>query len=227
MPHILAIDDEKAVLNLIKLGLSDYEVSMARDGESGLEAARKTHPDIILLDITMPGIDGFEVCRRLRSDATTASIPVIFLTAKGGLNAKMEGFEAGADDYVVKPFDIQELDMRVRAVLRRAKPSVMADELNVGDLHLNVRTREASTTSRKELLTPTEFSLLAYLMRHPDEILSTQQLLTDVWGYPWGTGDPALVRMHVRNLRLKLEEDPAEPQRILTMGRQGYTVHGV
>jgi DNA-binding response OmpR family regulator len=140
------------------------------------------------------------------------------------LSSKLEGFDAGADDYVVKPFDVAELEMRVEAVLRRARPYEAGVTLRVGKLELNLRSREASSDVKKSLLTPTEFSLLEYMMRRPGEILATHRLLEEVWDYPPGVGDPALVRMHIRNLREKLEEDPTQPSRILTIGRQGYLI---
>jgi DNA-binding response OmpR family regulator len=224
MARILAIDDEEDIRYLIKQGLSSHEVITARDGPEGLEKAHCLMPDLVLLDVTMSEMSGFEVCRRLRASADLTQVPVIFLTARDALSAKLEGFEAGADDYVVKPFDVTELEMRVEAVLRRTRPHQAEVALRVGKLELNLRSREASSDVKKALLTPTEFVLLEYMMRRPGEILSTHRLLEDVWDYPSGVGDPALVRMHIRNLREKLEEDPTQPRRILTIGRQGYLI---
>jgi len=224
MARILAIDDEKNIRDLIKRGLSEHEVITAADGPTGLEEAHHSAPDLILLDVTMPGMTGFEVCREIRTTPELMAIPVIFLTARGTMDDKLEGFDAGADDYVPKPFDMRELEVRVLAVLRRAQPQKVAEVLVVGGLELNVRTREASSGARTAILTPTEFSLLEYLMRRPGEILPTYHLLEEVWEYPPGVGDPALVRMHIRNLREKLEEDPSQPQWVLTVGRQGYVV---
>jgi DNA-binding response OmpR family regulator len=224
MARILAIDDEKNIRDLIKRGLPEHEVITAADGPSGLEEAHNSAPDLILLDVTMPGMTGFEVCREIRTTPELMTIPVIFLTARGTMDDKLEGFDAGADDYVPKPFDMRELEVRVLAVLRRAQPQKVAEVLVVGGLELNVRTREASSGARTAILTPTEFSLLEYLMRRPGEILPTYHLLEEVWEYPPGVGDPALVRMHIRNLREKLEEDPSQPQWVLTVGRQGYVV---
>jgi DNA-binding response OmpR family regulator len=224
MARILAIDDEKNICELIERGLVGYEVITARDGRTGLEEARRTSPDLILLDVTMPGMTGFEVCRQIRTTPDLMAIPVIFLTARGSLNDKLEGFDAGADDYVPKPFDMRELEMRVRAVLRRAQPHAVVEVLQVGRLTLNMRTREASTDAHTAILTPTEFSLLEYMMHRPGEILPTYRLLEEVWEYPPGVGDPALVRMHIRNLREKLEENPSQPELVLTVGRQGYVI---
>jgi DNA-binding response OmpR family regulator len=224
MARILAIDDDEGIRLLIKHGLSSHEVITASDGPEGLEKAHYLMPDLILLDVIMLEMSGFEVCRQLRASADLTRVPVIFLTARGALSSKLEGFDAGADDYVVKPFDVAELEMRVEAVLRRAQPYEAGVTLRVGKLELNLRSREASSDVKKALLTPTEFSLLEYMMRRPGEILATHRLLEEVWDYPPGVGDPALVRMHIRNLREKLEEDPTQPSRILTIGRQGYLI---
>ncbi len=224
MARILAIDDEEDIRFLIKQGLSSHQVITAKDGLEGLEKAHYLMPDLVLLDVTMSGMSGFDVCRQLRASADLMRVPVIFLTARGALSAKLEGFDAGADDYVVKPFDVAELEMRVQAVLRRTRPHEQGVTLRVGKLELNLRSREASSDVKKALLTPTEFTLLEYMLRRPGEILATHRLLEDVWDYPHGVGDPALVRMHIRNLREKLEEDPTQPRRILTIGRQGYLI---
>jgi len=224
MARILAVDDEKNICDLIKRGLVGHDVITAPDGLSGLEEARRSDPDLILLDVTMPGMTGFEVCRRLRTMPDLMTVPVIFLTARGTLDDKLEGFDAGADDYVPKPFDMRELEMRVQAVLRRAQPHAAVDELQVGGLTLNMRSREASSRANTAVLTPTEFSLLEYMMHRPSEVLPTHRLLEEVWEYPPGVGDPALVRMHIRNLREKLEENPSQPELILTIGRQGYVI---
>ena len=224
MARILAIDDEEDIRYLIKQGLSSHEVITAKNGPEGLEKAHCLMPDLVLLDVTMTGMSGFDVCRQLRASADLTQVPVIFLTARGALSAKLEGFGAGADDYVVKPFDVTELEVRVEAVLRRTRPHETGVVLQVGKLGLNLRSREASSDVKQALLTPTEFTLLEYMMHRPGEILSTHRLLEDVWDYPPGVGDPALVRMHIRNLREKLEEDSTQPRRILTIGRQGYLI---
>lgn len=224
MARILAVDDEKNIRDLIKRGLVGHEVITASDGLTGLEEARRATPDLILLDVTMPGMTGFEVCRHIRSAPDLMSIPVIFLTARGTVDDRLEGFDAGADDYVPKPFDLRELSVRVQAVLRRAQPHAAVEVLEVGGLTLNMRTREASSDAITAILTPTEFSLLEYMMQRPGEILPTHRLLEDVWEYPPGVGDPALVRMHIRNLREKLEDNPSQPAMILTVGRQGYVI---
>lgn len=225
MAKILIIEDEDEMRNMLRVSLVEHEVHLAANGIDGLLAATRQKPDLILLDVNMPGIDGFEVCRRLREDHELADTPVIFTTTQGELSDRLEGFDAGADDYVTKPFDLTELQMRIRAVLRRGASKAEDEKtLAVAGITLDLLNRELTCAKGVVLLTPTEFSLLEYLMRHAGRLLPTNQILEDVWEYPSGVGDPALVRMHIRNLREKLEEDPSNPQVVRTVGRQGYTI---
>ena len=234
MARILVVDDDVGVANTIDrlLRSRGYETVVVHNGYDALRTVRAEKLDIVILDIMMPGMTGIEVCKRLRADQQTAALPIIFLTAKAMIDDKIEGFEAGADDYLTKPFDIQELSLRVRAILRRVRmnnsqPEQEEEEdkiLIVGDLILNQQTFEAITPERTAQLTPIEFEVLRHFMMHKDEIFSSERLLQDIWGYPEGTGDPALVRMHIRNLREKLEKDPGQPEWLLTVGRQGYVI---
>ena len=225
MARILVIDDEEVMRHMMQVGLVDHEVQVAPTGIDGLLMATRDKPDLILLDVNMPGIDGYEVCRRLRADDYMSDIPVIFLTSQDELSYRLEGFDAGADDYVTKPFDLTELEMRIRAVLRRLQPKAEEEvTITMGDVTLDLLSREVSGPNGTVLLTPTEFSLLEYLMRHTDKLLPTSRILEDVWDYPSGVGDPALVRMHIRKLREKVEENPSSPKFIQTVGRQGYTI---
>ncbi len=233
MARILVVDDDKSVANTIDRLLQSrgHQTVVANDGWAALEAARREKIDIVVLDVLMPGMTGIEVCKRLRADPRTAMLPIIFLTAKAMLDDKIEGFEAGADDYLTKPFDIQELDLRVRAILRRTQfDTSLSDRfeegiLVAGDLILNQRTFEVSTPYQTSLLTPIEFEVLRHLMVHRGEVFSSERLLQEVWGYPEGTGDPALVRMHIRNLRAKIEPpDAQEPVYIHTISRHGYMI---
>lgn len=226
MAKILVVDDEPEMREMLRMGLIDHTVVVASDGIDALLKAARDEPDLIVLDVKMPGMDGFETCRRLRADPNLAQIPVIFATSQDTLSDKLEGYDAGADDYVIKPFDLTELQLRIRAVLRRLRPTASEVELQVGKITLNLLNREVSTPRGTIVLTPTEFTLLEYMMRHPGALLPTGKLLEDVWDYPPGVGDPALVRMHIRNLREKLEENPSDPQCIATVGRQGYTIRG-
>lgn len=234
MARILIVDDEKNVANTIDRLLQSrgHETIVAHNGYDALAAARREKIDIAILDVMMPGMTGIEVCKRLRANPDTATLPIIFLTAKVMLDDKIEGFEAGADDYLTKPFDIQELDLRVRAILRRTQfDSTLPGEqeesgvLVTGRLTLNQHTFEVTTPEQTCLLTPIEFELLRHLMLHPGEVFSSERLLQEVWDYPEGTGDPALVRMHIRNLRAKIEPPGMEdPIYIQTISRHGYTI---
>lgn len=228
MASVLVVDDDLDVAETIERSLLNkgHAVSVVYNGFEALEAVKREQPHLIILDVIMPHMDGMEVCRQLRQNAQTAHIPIIFLTAMGRLSNKLEGFEAGADDYITKPFDIQELEVRVRAVLRRSLPPAQAepDVLVVNELSLNRRTYEIRAGLKVSLLTPIEFELLHYLMSHAGEVFSSERLLQEVWEYPPGTGDPALVRMHVKNIRDKVERDPGRPKYLLTVSRHGYTI---
>lgn len=228
MASILVVDDDIDVADTIHRSLINkgHSVKVVYNGVEALEAVKQNSPDLIVLDVIMPFMDGIEVCRRLRQDPQTTHIPIIFLTAMDRLDDKLEGFDAGADDYVTKPFDIQELEVRTRAVLRRSLTPGQAepDVLTVGDLSLNRRTYEARAGSRVSLLTPIEFELLHYLMSYAGEVFSSERLLQEVWEYPIGTGDPALVRMHIKNIRDKIENNPKRPRFLRTISRHGYTV---
>jgi len=228
MASILVVDDDVDVADTIQRSLLNrgHDVKVVYNGVEALRTVKEDPPHMIVLDVVMPYMDGMEVCRRLRQDPQTAHIPIIFLTAMGRLSDKLQGFDAGADDYLTKPFDVQELEVRVRAVLRRALPPAQAepDILRVGDLSLNRRTYEAKTGSKVSLLTPIEFELLHHLMSHVGEVFSSEQLLQEVWEYPAGTGDPALVRMHIKNIRDKIEIEPRRPRFLRTISRHGYTI---
>lgn len=234
MARILVVDDDVNVAHTIDrlLRSRGLETIVVHNGWNAVEAARKQKPDLVILDVMMPEVSGIQVCKRLRGDPDTVHLPIIFLTAKAMMDDKIEGFEAGADDYLTKPFDIQELALRVKALLRRTQSSARRLEgeqesavLEVGDLKLNRQTFEVVTPARTVLLTPIEFEVLYHLMKHQGEVFSSERLLEEVWSYPPGTGDPALVRMHIRNLRAKIEPpDAAEPVYIRTVSRHGYTV---
>ena len=230
MSHlILVVDDEQDVAEIIErtLQLAGHEVLVAHRGADALGIARQRRPDLVVLDILMPGMSGIDVCRHMRANPDLASIPILFLTAKAEIGDKIEGFEAGADDYLTKPFDPRELELRVRALLRRAYPSDMQrtlDHVQVGDLRLDCKTFEIGTIDRTVLLTPVEFELMHFLMNHPDQVFTADQLLQDVWGYPPGTGMPDLVRVHVKNTREKIEPNPRKPIYLTTLLRRGYKV---
>ncbi|MBE9113072.1 response regulator transcription factor [Nodosilinea sp. LEGE 07298] len=219
--RILLVEDEEKLAKFVQLELSyeGYEVSVAHDGLSGLMAARDQTPDLIILDWMMPGLTGVEVCRRLRQTGTAT--PVILLTAKDDVSDRVEGLDAGADDYVVKPFSIEELLARVRAHLRRTEPQD-AELLVFGDLSLDRRSREVRRGSRPIELTAKEFDLLEYLMTNPRQVLTRDRILEQVWGYDF-MGDSNIIEVYVRYLRLKLEAE-GESRLIQTMRGVGYVL---
>ncbi len=230
MALILVVDDDEDVVKMIQINLTQggHQVLWANNGYEALQRAYRQRPDLVLLDIAMPEMDGIEVCRRLRASPATAPIPILFLTASAGIESKIASFDAGADDYLVKPFNLQELNLRVKALLRRgfAKPLEAPPRLIVGALSLNCHNFELTVGDKTVLLTPVEFELLYFLMSHAGRVFSSKQLLREVWQYPPGTGSPELVRAHIRNLRTKIEPDPKSPVYLKTVGRFGYAIHG-
>ncbi|MPZ26059.1 MAG: response regulator [Micromonosporaceae bacterium] len=221
---VLVVDDDPTVSDVVSryLERAGYRVTRAADGAGALAEFRRHRPDLVLLDLMLPGIDGLEVCRRLRQ--LSGQVPVIMLTALGEEADRVLGLQLGADDYVTKPFSPRELVLRVQSVLRRASggggpvapPRVLAD----GDLVLDPNRRVVHRGGRELVLTVREFDLLAYLMRHPGRAFRRAELLEGVWG--WTFGDQSTVTVHVRRLREKVEDDPAVPRRIVTVWGVGY-----
>ena len=218
---ILVVEDEEKLAKFVQLelGYEGYEVTVANDGLSGLMAARDSEPDLVLLDWMMPGLTGVEVCRRLR--ATGATMPVILLTAKDGIEDRVAGLDAGADDYVVKPFSIEELLARVRAHLRRNQ-SEGPEAFMFADLSLNRQTREVKRGDRAIELTAKEFDLLDYLISHPKQVLTRDRILEEVWGYDF-MGDSNIIEVYIRYLRLKLEAE-GESRLVQTVRGVGYVM---
>ena len=234
MARILVVDDEQDLVWALRHVLSGrgYEVLTAYDGMDALAVARRHHPDLVILDIGMPQLDGLKVCRALRRDPALAAVPILFLTAHSAVEDRVTGLQAGGDDYMTKPFDTQELAARVMALLRRARPTPEERPgpkkqdflLRVAALELDLRTCQVRLAhGRPNQLTPTEFDLLYYLITHQGEVFSSQHLLRHVWHYPPETGDASLVRWHIKNLRVKIEPDPTQPNYIQTVPRHGYT----
>ena len=226
---ILVVDDDEDVAETVERTLrrAGYEVCVAYRGADALEMARRRSPALIVLDIMMPGMSGIEVCRHLRQNPNSQSTPILFLTAKGEIDDKLEGLEVGADDYLTKPFHLRELELRIKAQLRRSRPgkeALFPDRIEVGDLVLDCRSYELVTPDRKVLLTPVEFELLHFLMRNSGKVFSAEQLLQEVWGYPPGTGMPDLVRVHIKNVREKIEPRPRHPIYLKNILRHGYTI---
>ncbi|MBX9689038.1 MAG: response regulator transcription factor [Candidatus Obscuribacterales bacterium] len=210
MARILVIDDDQAIAELIKVNLDllGHQVSTANDGMKGLALAQQNRPDLIVLDVMMPDLDGFTVCQRLRQNTGTAGIPVLMLTALGMTKDKVKGFDSGADDYLTKPFEIPELQVRVRALLRRAgsvpQSASLPEILTAGEITLVPENLQAKVKERVVKLTPTEFEILHCLMQHHGQTVSTGKLLEEVWGYS-PDDDVDTIRVHIRHLRTRLE----------------------
>lgn len=236
---ILVVDDEAVLVETIAYNLEQagYQVTTAADGSSALEAANRETPDLIILDIMLPEMDGLEVCRQLRRESKTATTPILVLTAKGDEIDKVVGLEVGADDYVTKPFGRRELLARVRALLRRAdylstsqerlgQSTTVEDprsnrELVAGPLRIDLAGRRVNCRGNELDLQPKQFDLLVYLVRNRGTVLTRDQLLHNVWGYDYA-GDTRTVDVHVRWIREKLEEDPANPHLVQTVRGVGY-----
>jgi DNA-binding response OmpR family regulator len=228
MSKVLVVEDEETLLRNLaeKLKGEGFSVVTAADGEDGLEKLREEHPDLLILDIMLPKLDGLSLCRLVRRDPATTHIPIIMLTARGTEVDKIVGLESGADDYVVKPFGLGEFLARVRAVMRRApgRPALQ-DELSSNDLRLSLTGRRLFKDNMETKLSNKEFDLLAELMRNKNVVLSRDLLLTKVWGYDYYV-DKRTVDVHVRWLREKIEEDPSNPRRIVTVRGVGYRFEG-
>lgn len=257
--HILVIEDDDIVARTIERSLrgEEFRVLVANSGVEGLKAARRHTPELVILDIIMPGMDGYAVCREMRADPLLAETPILFLTAKIKDEDKIAGFNAGADDYLTKPFNIDELILRLRAILRRARKQAQAERsaqakqsaqttaaapapaagaenraatgekfrITIGGYVLDTRSYELLTPTRgKVRLTPVQYELLHHLMCHPGEIFSPGRLLDEVWDYPSDTGSPDLVRVHIKNLRERIEDNPRQPRFIRTVSGYGYTI---
>ena len=229
MATILVIDDDELVSRTLQRALKLYghQVMVANSGTEGLQTARRHRPDLFILDIMMPGADGYQVCRQIRGDPLLADLPVLFLTAKVKDEDKIEGFRAGADDYLSKPFNMEELQLRVKAILRRTNPITPdpepSNEVVVGNVTLDCRSFKVTTPAGVALLTNVQFDLLYHLMSNADQVFNSQQLLQDVWDYPRDTGSPELVRAHIKNLREKIEPHPSDPIYIRTIQGHGYS----
>lgn len=229
MVKVLIIEDEETLINNLaeKLTAEGFKVFAAQDGESGLEKVREEVPDLVILDVMLPGLDGLSICRMIRHDITTAHIPIIMLTARGTEVDKIVGLESGADDYIVKPFGLGEFLARVRAVLRRSpgRAIMQQDEIISTNLRLNLTGRRVFKDNDEVKLSNKEFDLLAELMRNQSAVLSRDLILTKVWGYDYFV-DKRTVDVHVRWLREKIEDDPSSPKRIVTVRGVGYRFEG-
>ena len=217
---VLIIEDEEKILDFLRRGLSyeGYRVETAVDGTAGLASARETPPDLVILDWMLPGLDGLEVCKRLRA---AGEVPILMLTAKDAVSDRVEGLDAGADDYLVKPFEFDELLARIRALLRRARPEG-AEMLSFADLRLDTGTRQASRGDRIISLTAKEYELLELFLRHPRQVLTRDMIFDRVWGYDFG-GESNIIEVYIRYLRQKLEFQ-GEQRLLHTVRGMGYVL---
>lgn len=219
MPQVLVVEDEPNIADFIRRGLiyKGYEVDVAHSGEQALDLARERPPDLVILDLMLPGMDGLEVCRRMRA---ADNVPIIMLTARDATSDKVEGLEAGADDYVAKPFEFDELLARIRAALRRKETSTAATEISLGDLVINRASREVRRAQRNIELTPREYDLLEFLARNAGRVVTKETLFEKVWGYDFEVESDA-VKVYIRYLRKKLN-DAGEPDLIRSVRGVGY-----
>ncbi|MBT7430171.1 MAG: response regulator transcription factor [Ilumatobacter sp.] len=219
--RILAVEDDERIRSAVKLALEDegWIVDEAESGEEAIEKFKRSTPDVVLIDIMLPGIDGFELCRTLRR---TSDVPVVMVTARNDTHDIVAGLEAGADDYLTKPFAPKELSARIRALLRRIRPSAQGHaRLVFGDLELIPDEGKVLREGTEVHLTKTEFRLLCELAESPGKVLSREALLDKVWGYDY-FGDGRLVDVHIRRLRTKVESDAANPRHVVTVRGLGY-----
>lgn len=221
---VLVVDDEATLVATLKYNLEreGYRVVAAGDGEKAIALARAEHPDLLILDLMLPEVDGLEVCRILRREMT---LPILMLTARAGEVDKVVGLEIGADDYVTKPFSTRELLARVRALLRRTAAPVDEEVLVSGDLRVDLKRRELTRGGQAVELKPKEMELLIYFMQNKGRAFTREQLLREVWGYDF-YGDSRTVDVHISWLRQKIEEEPGKPVRLFTVRGVGYRFEG-
>ena len=228
MPTILVVDDEEPIQELLKFNLEKdgYQVRVAKDGPEALNSVEKEQPDLLVLDLMLPGMDGLEVCRRLRQNTKYQQLPIIMLTARGEEIDKVLGLELGADDYMTKPFSPRELSARIKARLRRL---VVQDDsesvITRGELRIDLTSLRVLIRGEETELSPKEFELLRVFAAHPGKVYSRDELLERIWGYEY-RGDTRTVDVHVRHLRLKIEKDPSNPEYIETLRGIGYRFKG-
>jgi DNA-binding response OmpR family regulator len=230
MAHILVVDDEESILNSVCQILEDagHTTCRATCGQAALDVIERQTPDLVVLDVIMPEMDGVEVCRRLRANPFLVKLPVLFLTARGRPSDVARGLDAGGDDYLIKPFDAVELPARIRALLRRTPGGSLNHDvqyLTIGRLRVHETRLEAYVDDHLIRLTPTEHRLLQYLVRNIGHPVPVEQLLSDIWEYPPGVGDPKLARVHIANLRAKLELKPDDPEYIHNQHGHGYLIY--
>lgn len=218
--RIFVVEDDTDIAELVahQLGRAGFDVEVFHTGSDVMEQVRRQQPDLVVLDLMLPGLSGFEICRMMRGESSTATVPIIMLTARTEEDDRVRGLELGADDYLMKPFSPRELVARIRAVLRRAQPYGSDKVLRFGSLAIDLDRHEVSENKREVRLTAKEFMLLQYLIEHRGRVLSRDLLLSDVWGYQY-TGGTRTVDVHIRRLREKL---PTLVKHIMTIKQFGY-----
>jgi two-component system KDP operon response regulator KdpE len=219
--HILVVDDEPQITRVLRTALTaqGYDIRVANDGEMALEIMKDWAPNLIITDLSMPHFDGIQLCRRVRA---VSQVPIVVLSVRDQERQKIEALDAGADDYITKPFSMNELLARVRANLRRTPKAAEASEIvDVGDFHIDLATRTVVVAGRELKLTPKEFDLLLYLSQHPHRVIPHRTLLAAIWGAN-STEQPEYLRVFIGQLRKKVEPDPAEPRYLLTERWVGY-----
>ncbi len=219
--RVLVIEDEAKIADFLRRGLiyEGYQVDVAPNGEAGLALARERSPDLVILDLMLPDMDGLEVCRRLRA---ASDVPILILTAKDAVSDRVKGLDSGADDYLVKPFAFEELLARLRALRRRRQAAEAQEVLRFADLTLNTATREVWRGNRRIELTAKEFDVLELFMRHPRQVLTRDILYERIWGYDFG-GESNIIEVYIRYLRSKLEAG-GEPRLLQTVRGVGYAL---
>jgi two-component system, OmpR family, response regulator RpaA len=249
--NFLIIEDDPIVSRTIERSLrsSENRIRLASSGVEGLKAARWEVPDIVILDVVLPGMDGYTVCKELRADTLLTDVPVLFLTARSGYEDKIAGFSVGADDYMSKPFNVDELLLRIQAILRRSRnqkkqkysqymsqtsarsePAKKVDSTNItiGPYTLCTRTYYFDGPGIEKIrLTPVQYDIIYHLMSHPGEVFTPSRLLDEIWDYPSDAGSADLVRVHIKNIRDKVEKDPHHPTFIRTVSGFGYTIDAI
>ena len=221
-PMVLVVDDDVALSEMLQIVLRQegFESVWCGRGDRALDAFRRHRPDVVLLDIMLPGGDGVDVCRAIRAES---GVPIVMLTARNDTPDVVRGLEAGADDYVSKPFKVQELVARLRTRLRRVETDTPDGEIVVKGITINAATHEVTRDGREVSLTPLEFDLLLALAKHPRQVMTRQKLMEEVWGYHH-SGDTKLINVHVQRLRSKIEKDPERPEIVITVRGVGYRV---
>jgi len=226
---IMVVEDDRNLLDTLKYNLckDGYNVVLAADGSEAIETARKTMPDLIVLDIMLPTLSGYEVCRILRKET---NVPILMLTARTDEVDKIVGLEIGADDYMTKPFSMRELLARIRAMIRRSEmiaptQATTVERLKINNLEIDIERHQAFQNEKELELSPKEFDLLVFLARNHGLVFSREQLLEKVWGYDYA-GDSRTIDVHIRWLRQKIENDPSKPENLVTVRGTGYKLSG-